>query len=48
MAAAVEANKGYICQEVQANSLELVESLNGGASEIEMDEFLLRVAVEKA
>lgn len=48
LAAAVEANKGYICQEVQANSLELVESLNGGASEIEMDEFLLRVAVEKA
>nr|WP_293836153.1 isoleucine--tRNA ligase [uncultured Arsenicibacter sp.] len=48
LAAAVEANKGYICQEVQANSLELVESLNGGASEIEMDEFLLRVAVAKA
>ncbi|OIN61085.1 isoleucine--tRNA ligase [Arsenicibacter rosenii] len=48
LAAAVEANKAYICQEVQANSLELVENLNGGASEIEMDEFLLRVAVAKA
>jgi len=45
LADAIEANKGYICQEVQALSLDLVSGLNGNAVEIEMDEFLLRVAV---
>jgi len=42
---AVETNKSYIQQEVQAVSLELVSSLNGSAVEIEMDEFRLRLTV---
>jgi isoleucyl-tRNA synthetase len=42
---AIETHKEYICQEVQALSLELVNDLNGNATEIEMDEFLLRVKV---
>ena len=46
LAAAVEANKAYIQQEVQAISLDLVTALNGSATEIEMDEFRLRVKVE--
>lgn len=48
LADAVEANRSYIQQEVQAVSLELVSGLNGGATEIEMDEFTLRVVVEVA
>ncbi|WP_266367687.1 isoleucine--tRNA ligase [Tellurirhabdus rosea] len=53
LAEAIEANKPYICEEVQALSLELVTSLNGrnagpDTAEIEMDEFLLRVAVAVA
>lgn len=49
LAEAIEANKAYICQEVQALSLDLVDALNGQTTvEIEMDEFLLRVAVAKA
>jgi isoleucyl-tRNA synthetase len=45
---AIKANKEYIQQEVQAVSLDLVKDLNGKAAEIEMDEFLLRVAIEVA
>ncbi len=46
LANAVTANKEYICQEVQALDLSLVGDLNGTASEIEMDEFLLKVKIE--
>jgi len=46
LASAVTANKDYICQEVQALDLDLVNDLNGTASEIEMDEFLLKVRIE--
>ena len=46
LASAVSANKDYICQEVQALDLTLVGDLNGAASEIEMDEFLLKVKIE--
>lgn len=53
LAKAIEDNKAYICQEVQAVSLDLVDSLNGATgtntiAEIEMDEFRLRVTVERA
>ncbi|GAA4457766.1 isoleucine--tRNA ligase [Nibrella saemangeumensis] len=48
LAEAIEANKPYICQEVQALSLDLVSDLNGNATEIEMDEFLLKVKVDVA
>ncbi|MEZ0606932.1 isoleucine--tRNA ligase [Fibrella sp. WM1] len=48
LAAAVEANKAYIQQEVQAVELDLVTGLNGSSVEIEMDEFVLKVVVEKA
>ena len=43
---AVASQRDYICQEVQAVGLELVSDLNGSATEIEMDEFLLKVIVE--
>ncbi len=43
---AVSSQRDYICQEVQAVGLELVSDLNGSATEIEMDEFLLKVKVE--
>ena len=46
LASAVSANKDYICQEVQALDLNLVGDLNGEATEIEMDEFLLKVKIE--
>jgi len=46
LAEAVTANKNYICQEVQALALDLVADLNGSATEIEMDEFLLKVKIE--
>jgi isoleucyl-tRNA synthetase len=46
LASAVTANREYICQEVQALDLSLVSDLNGSASEIEMDEFLLKVKIE--
>jgi isoleucyl-tRNA synthetase len=46
LANAVTANKDYICQEVQALDLSLVSDLNGEATEIEMDEFLLKVKIE--
>ena len=42
---AVSSQRDYICQEVQAVGLDLVADLNGTATEIEMDEFLLRVRV---
>ncbi|WP_439555070.1 isoleucine--tRNA ligase [Dyadobacter sp.] len=48
LASAVSANKEYICQEVQALDLNLVTDLNGAATEIEMDEFLLKVKIEVA
>lgn len=48
LASAIEANKPYICEEVQAVQLDLVNDLNGSATEIEMDEFLLRVLVDVA
>ena len=44
---AVQANKDYICQEVQALSLDVSDSVEQ-SSEIEMDEFLLVVKVEVA
>ncbi|MEZ0541078.1 isoleucine--tRNA ligase [Fibrella arboris] len=47
LAAAVEANKAYIQQEVQAVQLELVTGLNGSAVDIEMDEFVLKVKIER-
>ena len=46
LAEAVEANKPYIQQEVQAVSLNVVNSLNGNATEVEMDEFRLRLNVD--
>ena len=48
LAQAVETNQEYIRQEVQAVSLNLVNDLNGSATEIEMDEFLLRVLINVA
>ncbi|ADB36118.1 isoleucine--tRNA ligase [Spirosoma linguale] len=50
LAKAVESNSAYIRQEVQAVSLDLVNDLNGSpaVAEIEMDEFQLRVLVDKA
>ncbi|QMW01286.1 isoleucine--tRNA ligase [Spirosoma foliorum] len=48
LATAIEANREYIRQEVQAISLDLVSNLNGSATaEIEMDEFQLRLNVER-
>jgi isoleucyl-tRNA synthetase len=46
LAEAVTANKEYICQEVQALDLALVSDLSEAVSEIEMDEFLLKVSIE--
>lgn len=43
---AVHTNKDYICQEVQALSLAIVQEPIEHASEIEMDEFLLIVKVD--
>ncbi|GAB3928340.1 isoleucine--tRNA ligase [Larkinella terrae] len=48
LASAIETHREYICQEVQALSLEVVSDLNGNATEIEMDEFLLRLSVKVA
>ncbi len=45
LAVALRANKAYICQEVQAVALDLVDSLPHAAS-IELDEFRLRVKAE--
>lgn len=43
---AVQTNKDYICQEVQALSLAIVQEPIENSSEIEMDEFLLIVKVD--
>ncbi|AKD54159.1 isoleucine--tRNA ligase [Spirosoma radiotolerans] len=53
LAQAIETNSDYIQQEVQAISLKLVNDLNGSATkssvaEIEMDEFQLRLTVDRA
>ncbi|MFD2569859.1 isoleucine--tRNA ligase [Spirosoma soli] len=48
LAQAIESNSNYIQQEVQALSLDVVTDLNGSATEIEMDEFLLRVKIDVA
>ncbi len=48
LAAAIVTNRDYICQEVQAVSLDLTADLNGSATEIEMDEFLLKIKLEVA
>jgi isoleucyl-tRNA synthetase len=53
LATAIETNREYIRQEVQAVSLDLVSDLNGSAgtpdrTEIEMDEFQLRIKVDRA
>jgi isoleucyl-tRNA synthetase len=45
LAAAIEINRDYIAGEVQAVLLELADTLNGEAVDIEMDEFVLRVLV---
>ncbi len=44
LAKAIEANKAYICEEVQALSLEVVDNLSE-AAELEMEEFVLVVKV---
>lgn len=46
LTAAVEANREYISQEVQALSLEVLSESPANAVEIEMDEFMLVVTVE--
>lgn len=46
LTAAVEANRDYISQEVQALSLEVLVEKPANAVEIEMDEFILVVTVE--
>ncbi len=46
LTAAVEANREYISQEVQALSLEVLAQKPANAVEIEMDEFILVVTVE--
>ena len=53
LAQAIETNSDYIQQEVQAVSLKLVSDLNGSTiessvAEIEMDEFQLRLKVDRA
>ncbi|WP_020599013.1 isoleucine--tRNA ligase [Spirosoma panaciterrae] len=52
LAQAIETNRDYISQEVQAVALDVVGDLNGQgaeslATEIEMDEFQLRLTVER-
>lgn len=46
LAQAVTANEEYICQEVQALSLQLVDESNADFQSIEMDEFVLNVKIE--
>ncbi|WP_025763364.1 isoleucine--tRNA ligase [Dyadobacter tibetensis] len=43
---AIMDNSAYIQQEVQAQELNIVADLNGEATEIEMDEFLLKLKIE--
>jgi isoleucyl-tRNA synthetase len=45
---AIEANRPYIQQEVQAVSLQIVPDLNGASTEVEIDEFRLRVLIGKS
>jgi isoleucyl-tRNA synthetase len=47
LAAAILANKAYICEEVQALSLEVVSEISD-ATEIEMEEFVLMLTVKVA
>jgi isoleucyl-tRNA synthetase len=46
LANAVTTNQAYICQEVQAVALDLVNDSDETITEIEMDEFLLKVKIE--
>ncbi|MGK0137356.1 MAG: isoleucyl-tRNA synthetase, partial [Algoriphagus sp.] len=47
LAAAISANTAYICEEVQAVSLEVMSSISE-ASELEMEEYVLVLKVEVA
>ena len=46
LTAAILTHRPYICEEVQAQALDVVAELDTQASEIEMDEFMLRVHLE--
>jgi len=45
---ALEKHKNYIAGEVQALSFELVPALNGNSEEVDMEDFVLKVNIEKA
>lgn len=45
---AIDANRAYIQQEVQAVSLAVVPDLNGSATAVEIDEFTLRVLISRS
>jgi isoleucyl-tRNA synthetase len=45
---ALEKHKNYIAGEVQALSFELVPALNGNSEEVDMEDFVLKVSIEKA
>lgn len=44
---ALEKHKNYIAGEIQALSFELVSALNGNAEEVDMEDFVLKVSIEK-
>ncbi|GAB4128252.1 MAG: isoleucine--tRNA ligase [Raineya sp.] len=44
---ALEKHKNYIAGEVQALSFELVPALNGNSEEVDMEDFVLKVSIEK-
>ena len=44
---ALEKHKNYIAGEVQALSFELVPALNGNSEEVDMEDFVLKVNIEK-
>ncbi|MFN3317081.1 MAG: DUF5915 domain-containing protein, partial [Raineya sp.] len=44
---ALEKHKNYIAGEIQALHFELVSALNGNAEEVDMEDFVLKVSVEK-
>ncbi|MDX1903362.1 MAG: isoleucine--tRNA ligase [Thermonemataceae bacterium] len=44
---ALEKHKNYIAGEVQALSFELLAALNGNAEEVDMEDFVLKVSMEK-
>jgi isoleucyl-tRNA synthetase len=48
LADAINANREYVCQEVQALSLEILSEIPTNAVEIEMDEFMLVVSINVA